>query len=228
MRAPPIDNCTRGVILERNTGIAMTYNTFDALFYSITFLVPGFVWSAVLSMLIPRRMRAIEVRMLEFLTFSCLNYAIWSWLIYRVFRTQFHEDYLGWTCLLLFAIVFVSPVALGLVFGKAAQSNWAAHFLGRLGFRTIHPIPAAWDFHFGKLRPYWMTVTLIDRSRVHGLFGTNSFAGDAPKDLYVEAVFRINENGDWVPVVDSGGVFIKAEQIAAIEFRKLTEVNYEQ
>jgi hypothetical protein len=32
---------------------------------------------------------------------------------------------------------------------------------------------------------------------------------------------------EWAPVEDSGGVLIMAEEIAAIEFRKLIEVSYD-
>jgi len=33
--------------------------------------------------------------------------------------------------------------------------------------------------------------------------------------------------GEWAPVEDSGGITIKAEQIAAVEFRKHLEVPYD-
>jgi hypothetical protein len=33
----------------------MNFTTFDAVFFTVGFLVPGFVWSAVLSMLVPRK-----------------------------------------------------------------------------------------------------------------------------------------------------------------------------
>lgn len=67
-------------------------------------------------------------------------------------------------------------------------------------------------------------------SRVHGLFGTRSFAGESSeqRDVYIEAVYRIEKTGDWAPVEDSGGVLIMADEIGVIEFRKLTEVNYEE
>jgi len=61
------------------------------------------------------------------------------------------------------------------------------------------------------------------------LFHSHSFAASDPdhRDLYLEAQFRPLEDGQWAPVEDTGGVLMMADQIAAVEFRKLTEVNYE-
>jgi len=89
-------------------------------------------------------------------------------------------------------------------------------------------VPTAWDYQFGRAKPYWVLVRLKDGSTVYGLWGLSSFASDEPedRDLYIEAVFRPTERGDWAPVEDSGGAWITGEQIAVIEFRKLTEVDY--
>lgn len=66
-------------------------------------------------------------------------------------------------------------------------------------------------------------------SRVFGLFSSESCAGDDPqeRDLYLEEQFQPTDSGEWAPVEDSGGVLIKADQIRAIEFRKLTEFDCE-
>ena len=130
---------------------------------------------------------------------------------------------------LLLVPVLVSPILLGLVTGHFYQQDRVKHLLARFGFRTIHPIPTAWDFHFNRAKPYWVIVRLCDGSLVFGLFGYKSFAGDAPgeRDLYLESLCRPNQQGEWVPIKDSGGIIIKAEQVATIEFRQLSEVGYE-
>jgi hypothetical protein len=93
----------------------------------------------------------------------------------------------------------------------------------------VHQIPTAWDFHFSRALPYWTVVTLKDGSRVYGLFGYRSFAGDDPKerDIFLESVYTLRNDGEWLPVEGSGGILIKADQVAAIEFRKLEEVSYD-
>ena len=116
---------------------------------------------------------------------------------------------------------------LGLLSGRYLQRDWVKTFLGRFGFRTIHPIPTAWDYFFSRTGPCWILVTLKNGSHVYGLFHNSSFAGDDPseRDLYLETVFRPTQAGDWAPVEDSAGILIKADEISAIEFRRLTEIS---
>lgn len=121
--------------------------------------------------------------------------------------------------------IFISPVILGLLVASLQQREAVGRFLRRLGFRTIHPLPTAWDWQFSRAKPYWALVILKNGSRVYGFYGEQSFAGDDPehRDLYLEGAYRLLPNGDWAPVEDTGGVLIMADQIASIEFRKLAE-----
>ena len=203
----------------------MTISSFEAVFFTVGFLVPGFVWSAVLSMLLPRRGIGTEIRFLEFLTLSCLNHGLWSWAWFLIFQAELMETHPYWTALLLAVIIFVSPVVLGLASAGLQQKEWAGRFLRRLGFRTIHPIPTAWDWQFSRANPYWVLVTLKNGSRVYGFYGEKSFAGDDPghRDLYLEATYRLLPNGEWAPVEDTGGILVMSDQIALIEFRKIAE-----
>jgi hypothetical protein len=120
-------------------------------------------------------------------------------------------------------------VVLGVVTAALQQKEWAGRFLRRLGFRTIHPIPTAWDWHFSHGKPYWVVVTLKNRSRIYDVYGEHSFAGDDPqyRDLYLEATYRQLTTGDWAPSEDTAGVLIMAEQIAVLEFRQFSEVKDE-
>ena len=212
----------------------MSFDSLSAVLFTAIFLVPGFVWSSVLSMLVPRSSKAVELRALEFLTLSCINHALWIWLLVPLVASEYLERHPVWTGLALILPVLVSPVALGLFTGWAFQNprmkGLLGRFLRRFGFRTIHELPTAWDYHFfTHPQPYWVIVTLCDGSRVYGLFGYNSFAGDdaAERDLYLEAVYHPTTSGEWAPIEDSGGIIVKADQVAAVEFRKLTEVSYE-
>lgn len=202
---------------------------FNSLLILIGFLIPGFVWSTVLSSLVPRRARAPQLRYLEFIALSCVNHGLWCWLLLLILRQSFVAAHPYWTAGFLFGIIFLSPVGLGLVTVWMRQMRAAARFLERLGFRTLQPEPTAWDWHFSRGKPYWVLVTLKDGSRVYGLYGLGSFAGDDPneRDLYLETQFRPTDTGEWAPMEDSGGVLIKGHEIAVIEFRKLTEVTYD-
>lgn len=207
----------------------MTFNSFEVVFYTAAFLVPGFVWSAILSMLLPARDVPAQIRVIEFLTLSCINHGFWSWALFLIFTTGFVDAHPYWSGIFLFGIIFLSPVAFGFASGMLQQKQGVALFLRRLGLNTVHPIRRAWDWHFSRLRPYWVVVTLKDGSRVFGLYGQRSFASsDAQqRDLYIEAQFQPVESGDWAPVEDSGGVLVSGDQIVAIEFRRLLEVSYD-
>jgi hypothetical protein len=208
----------------------MHFETFHAALVTIAFLVPGFVWSTVLSMMIQRRSRATELRILEFLALSFLNHGFWFWLWVLLFRPGVIDQHPYISAFLGFFIVFISPLAFAILSGSLAQKPFVARFLGRLGYQPLKAIPTAWDFFFNKREPYWVVAILKDGSRIYGLYGLQSFAGDEPgqRDLYLEAAYRPTDNGEWAPAEDTGGVFIAAEQIAVLEFRRLTEFTYDQ
>jgi hypothetical protein len=89
---------------------------------------------------------------------------------------------------------------------------------------------SAWDWLFSQEKPYWVAVTLKDGSQIFGLFGPRSYAGSDPqsRDLYLEATFRLLDNGEWAPMEDTAGVLIMADEIAFLELRKVTsEVEYD-
>jgi hypothetical protein len=207
----------------------MSFPSFDAVYFTAGFLVPGFIWSGVLTLLLPRRVVGTDVRFLEFLTLSCINHGLWAWALFWIFKTGFLEEHPYWSGLCLGGIILVSPVGLGLLSALLQQRETVGRFLRRLGFRTVHPAPTAWDWHFSRGKPYWMLATMKNGSRVYGFFGEQSFAGDAPehRDLYLEATYRLLQNGEWAPVEDTAGVLMMPDQIAAIEFRSFTEENHE-
>jgi len=203
----------------------MTFLTFDALLITSLFLVPGYIWSSVHALLVPRRSQETQIRLLEFLTLSCVNHAVWWWLFALLFATGFYRNHPAWVCVILILPALISPVLFGILSGRVYQRDWLRKALGRLGFRTLHQIPTAWDFQFSRLLPFWVIVTLKDGSSVYGLYGYHSFASDDPKerDLYLEATFTLREDGEWLPVDSSAGILIQADEIAAIAFRRYEE-----
>ena len=51
----------------------------------------------------------------------------------------------------------------------------------------------------------------------------------APPALrYTEAAYELRQDGEWLPIEDSGGVIVKADQIAVIEFKKLAGVTCDE
>lgn len=201
----------------------MGLDTVSAVLIAIAFLMPGFILSSVLGMFFRRRSRSATEATLQYLTFSCFNHGIWSWLIV----IMFHKDWLNErpvaTGGLVFLILFVSPIGLGLAGAWLTRRERVRALLSAVGFRVQRFIPTAWDFKFEQEQLAWVVVRLRDGSNVYGFLGTESFAGDEPneRDLYLEAVFIPSERGHWQPAPNTGGILIKAGEIAAIEFRDL-------
>jgi hypothetical protein len=195
----------------------MQISNATAIILTAAFLMPGFVWSAVLSMFLPRRAKQAENRFLEFFTLSCINNSLWFALfLYFALLGYFARKPLL-ASLWVFVALFVSPLLLGLLCARLAQTAWLAPLLRRLGFRTVNYIKSAWDWHFSRQIPLWAVATMKDGSVIYGYFGPNSFAGDDPKDIYLEKTYKPEDNGFGTTEGNYGGL-IMAEQIAAIEF----------
>lgn len=207
------------ILGQARGGITLT--SFDAVFYTIIFLIPGFVIDLTLSIFIPRKLEDLQVSLLRFLTFSCFNHAMWSWLIYLIFFTEqilLSDFFIAFS---IFIIIFISPILIGVVLGYFNQKEWIKKILERLGLNTISVIPTSWDYKFNKIaEPVWLLVTLKDGSTVAGYFGTNSFASsiNSERDLYIEEIYKIDNDGLWQKITPSSSVLIKGEEIKYIEY----------
>ena len=197
----------------------MTISNFDAVFYTISFLVPGFVMNSVISAFRPQKELKEKITFLRYLTLSSINYALWSWLIYIISQQSFIDQYPKRTAFAWFAIIFISPVIVGAFIGIIKQKEWVRNLLQKIGINTTHPIPSAWDYIFSKAESEWILVTLKDDSIVAGWFGSESFAASIAdgKDIYIQEVYRIDE-GKWGKLERKSGIWIEAEQIKHIEF----------
>jgi hypothetical protein len=198
----------------------MELNSAQAVLWAFLFLLPGFVWSAVYAMLIPRRTDTAHIRFMEFFTLSSVNNAFWSWLIYLSYVKRVYVNHPVAEAALAFMIVFASPVAAALLTAKFKQHGWSARFVDWLGFNTALQITTAWEFKLSNTPPTWIAVGLKNGERILGLFGADSFAGDASAttDLYLEKTIRLSNGGNSSGEASSQGIWIAADQIATIEF----------
>jgi len=208
------------ILGQARGGIALT--SFDAVFYAITFLVPGFVMDLTLSIFVPKRLEDLQFSLLRFLTLSCVNYAVWSWLIYLIFFTTDREVLsVFYTALSLGVVVFISPIVIGVLLGYFSQKEWIKKILNKLGLNTISSIRTSWDHKFSKTNEsVWLIVTLKDGSTVAGYFGNNSFVSsiDSERDLYIEEIYKIDTNESWERLIPPCSILLKGEEIKYIEF----------
>ena len=198
----------------------MTFNSFDAVFFTVAFLVPGFVWESVLHMFPRRREDSADRVWVRLLTLSALNYAFLSWLIYLLLAKVGVLARPWVAALAWFLILFVSPAALGAASGLLGQRTAVRRLLARYGIYTVHPVPTAWDYIFSQPAGSWVLITLADGSAVAGVFSARSFAssGASDRDLYLEQLYDVEDEGLWQPAPMNRGVWIRGEAIRTIEF----------
>jgi hypothetical protein len=200
----------------------MQIDSLKTVAFTSAFLMPGFIWSAVLSLLLPRRSRQAETRFLEFFTLSCINNALWFWLFVYFSITGFPARKPEQFSAIVLLALFISPLLLGALSGHFAQRDYMARFLRRLGFRTVHYIPTAWDWLFSRQEELWARVMLTDGSVILGFFGSESFASSnaEERDIYLEQVYGHTPEG--VKCIEgTRGCVVKGDQIRAIEFYKV-------
>lgn len=198
----------------------MTIDTFQALYLTLAFLVPGFIAQSAMGMFVTQRPEESRATLLRFLTLSCLNYAPWSPLVYLIFKLEFFGGHPLLTSCSWFLIVFASPILLGTFLGHLSQREWVRRLLIRVGLRPIHSVPTAWDLKFQQQQPRWVLVTLKDGAQVAGWFGDQSFASSEPveRDLYVEKLYNVHLDRPWEPVVGGDGLLIRGDEIRHVEF----------
>ena len=204
----------------------------ESIPWLFVFIVPGFVWFQVHTLLQAARP---ETRQSVFaaLTLSAVNFAIWSWLIPRILldtREAFNavstnEEYTrGWLLSIEWAlIIFISPVALGTITGviqrKEVVRDWVQAHLHIL-------IPTgpyeAWDHAFSREDSYWVTVFTKDGEIIDGIYGDRSRASAKPssRDLFLENQWEI-EDGKYRLKEHTEGVWLAADTIDRVEFQRL-------
>ena len=196
------------------------------LFYTLAFVVPGFILNNTVSTFVPPKSDQPQGALLRYLHFSCINYAVWSWVIYLLVKTDYPKSHPVRTASIWTTIILISPVVLGIVAGFVSEKELVRKALQKLGFNPAHIIPTGWDYRFSKtMGDSWITVTLKDSAVIHGKFGPKSFASSdaSDRDLYIEEVYTISDTNEWGIVPGTDGVLIRGDQIQYIEFQKESE-----
>lgn len=192
------------------------------LVFVVAVLMPGFIFSSVLSQLVPRRQAGTtETLILGYLTGTAFNYAVCGFPIFLILTGKWLVGSQIWQFVVWFSVTFITPIALAILIGLALQKSVPDRIFGRLGIRWINLIPTGWDWTFSRQNPCYVLVTLQDGKQVAGYFGFKSMASSDPerRDLFLEAVYTVPQDGAWQPVEGSGGIYIESGRIAYIEFK---------
>ncbi|MFN3775269.1 DUF6338 family protein [Sphingomonas parapaucimobilis] len=179
-----------------------------------TLLVPGLIILGI-------RTRFKEGAVAE-LKDRVVGYGVASATYYAVVAPLFH---LSWGVELtpwLWALshYYITPLFIGLAIVWFDQSEWFYTICSKAGFRLAHHIPAAWDYAFSKLsRGTFVWVKLNSGTEYAGKMGRSSFASSstAERDLYLEEVWTIEDNGPWKRKEPKRGVLLCGKDIQRVE-----------
>lgn len=187
----------------------------DALYVAIAFIVPGFVFSAIRNQFVTGQERQGREQLVRYLTYSTLNYAVFSGVIYLVLE-NYPSPFIR--AALWFTVILIGPASFGVLSGASVQNNWIRRLLHRLRLYPVHVVPSAWDYKFGCMEGQWVLVVLKNDTKFGGYCGGQSFASSiaGERDLYIEAVFDIDDANKWTPANKS--LLITAGEIRTIEF----------
>ena len=158
----------------------MTIESFDIIFYTAIFVLPGFIINSFIDSINPSTKLSKEPYFLKCLLFSLCNCGVWSWLYIIVIKNK--KLTLPWNWLLLLVISIVGSLIIGFILSVFKQKQLSQRFLSKFNIRTINSIPTAWDYYFSKLDSTFLIITLMDDTKLYGWYSTESFSSSNPEE----------------------------------------------
>jgi len=197
-------------------------SSFDVVFYTLAFVVPGFLIDLFLRKFVPQEKQSDQHNVFYYLTLSFVNYAAWSWLIYNMMKNDYFTVHPILTGFLWFAIIFIGPLVIAIITLLLYKFKVLGKIAAYFKVNTVHPIPTAWDYKFSTItEKKWVVVVLENDIQIAGVWWAKSFASSVAeeRDIYLEEVYTIEgEKGLWKKVPRTDGMYIKGNQIKLIQF----------
>lgn len=84
-----------------------------------------------------------------------------------------------------------------------------------------HPTLRAWDYVFAQGKSYYIVVTLMNGSKLGGVYSSSSFTSSYPEEpqIFLEKAWIINSDGGFDRERNnSEGILILAKDIQDLEF----------
>ena len=180
----------------------------------LVLVVPGLISMHVYRLLFAAREIDWKGGLIQALFYSSLNLAVCLPILVPIHRDDFLEKHPYWYTAGLMVVLLVLPVAWPFLYQLLLRWQWLAS-------KIQLPYPTAWDYFFGRRVPVFVLVQLRNGSRLGGYYGFQSYASSFPTegDIYLEAVYRVDEDGKFgEPIEGSGGAIIRKDQYDLIEF----------
>lgn len=197
----------------------MTISIYEAVIYTVMFLVPGFIIDEIVATLMPMKIYSDAARTLKYIGYSVFNLTVWIWLFYLV-KVNVDNSTVGYWVLLVLCLLLTSLIS-GVVIGLIRKFELLRKMFVRFNINILHPVPTAWDYKFSKIQvEKWVIITLENDKHIYGKFGYASLASSEKdeRDIFLEEIYTLDEEEKWVKKERTDGVWIKASNIKIIEF----------
>lgn len=186
---------------------------YSKLLLFIAFVVPGFIAIKVYELLSPSTHTDSSQRLVDAISYSCINYALLLVPIYFVETCDIRQSSPNWYLAFYVLVLFVSPVALVVGWKLLRELECVQKFVP-------HPTQKPWDFVFAQRGTYWLVVTLKNGEKIAGMYGPNSFSSSSPspEQIYLEEQWILNEEGGFERKVEqTSGIIILSSEIVSVE-----------
>ena len=188
--------------------------------------VPGFLLIMVFDRLHPDERRGTGQKVFGAVFFSFVILAIWF--LPALILLQRGGELPYWLYqLLLFALIllglFATPLLLAYAFHRLELRGTLQRFRP-----DPSPAPSEWVFSHGAGKHYYVLFHRKEGKDIGGYFGENSFSASSPegKEIYVEEVWRLDEDGRFIARVEgTGGAIVHKEDCETIEFFETLEAH---
>lgn len=188
---------------------------------AIAFLIPGFIITSITKRIIPSIDKDYKTKILENFIYSFINIFIWAIPIYSIYinRELWEKNYiLLW--IIMFLIIFVTPLTISLIIIAFNKYDIIRKICIHLQITSTDVEASAWDFKFKQIENEWVIITLNNNKVIRGFIGKYSYISSNPRerDIYIDKVYMVNEQQEWIKKEGTDGILIKAEEIKSIEF----------
>lgn len=197
----------------------MTIDSYNIILYTGLFLVPGYIIDEIISTIMPQKTYSDKVKTIRFIGYSVLNFFIWIWLYWLLHKHIESERTLYWA--LIICCTLITSTITGFIIGLLRKKELIRFVFKKLNIQAEHPIPTAWDYKFSKVTTQrWVLVTLANGTYIRGLYSYKSLAStdEQYRDIYIEEVYLLDENEQWIKMKRTDGVWINPSEIKMIEF----------
>jgi hypothetical protein len=189
----------------------------DKLLLFIAFVIPGFIGLKFYELLVPGPPKDSSKQIVDAIAISCFNYALLLWPISLAEMSNLRVSNPALYSAFYVFVLLVAPL------GWALAYKWIR--LLPLTQRVLPHPSNPWDYVFGKLKPYWIIVTLKDGTKIGGKYSSSSFASSSgsAERLYLEEAWVLTDQGGFKRKrQNTAGTLIMCHDVSSVEFFNLT------